>query len=189
MQKARIRTGWKKKGKSVSLSELANALSAICWRLSLNAAKNLHEQDFLYDNDHQRIDAIREYLFFLMHCADRLMYLQLAGEERQTFLTTLVQDCQRHYDENTRDILDQIPNTTPFVDRFNQTTTTMAGFRFTDDQPGYEIYRLLGARIRDIMGHSQMNKWVIDQVMDVDGPEIYDLFKKSFNKLKRASGY
>ena len=48
---------------------------------------------------------------------------------------------------------------------------------------------MLGTAIQEIMGNSQTNKWITDQVMEIDGQEAYEIFWKSFVKLKRASGY
>ncbi len=193
MQKARIRTGWKNRDREISIEDFANALSAICWRLSLNAAKNLHEQDFIYHNDYQRINVIREYLFFLIHCADRLMHEQIDDEDRITFITALSKDSYRHFAQNSLEILSAAggykPTIESYIESLNSTMTALSDFRFEQDAPGYEMFRLLGSRVLDIMGDSQTNKWVIDQVMDIDGPEAYEIFKKSFDKLKRSSGF
>ena len=193
MQKARIRTGWKNRDREISIEDFANALSAICWRLSLNAAKNLHEQDFIYHNDYQRINVIREYLFFLIHCADRLMHEQIDDEDRITFITALSKDSYRHFAQNSLEILSAAggykPTIESYIESLNSTMTALSDFRFEQDAPGYEMFRLLGSRVLDIMGDSQTNKWVIDQVMDIDGPEAYEIFKKSFDNLKRSSGF
>jgi hypothetical protein len=198
MQKARIRTGWKKKGKSISVKEFANALSVICWRIALNAAKNLHEQDFIYDTDEQRIRVIREYLFFFIHCSDRLMYEQVDEHGRKEFVTALAKDGCRHYAQNSSEILgDTLPTwlekdqtvNEDYIVKLNETMGALAGFKFEESLPGFEMFRLLGARIQDVMGSSQTNRWVIDHVMQIDGPEGYELFKKSFDKLKRSSGF
>jgi len=189
MQKARIRTGWKNKGKSISVSEFANALSAVCWRMALNAAKNLHQQDFIYDNDNQRLGVIREYLFFFIHCADRRMFDHFEQPERIEFVTALSMDCRRHYVENARQIFDDSVSKEQFVEQLNATTNSLADLSFREGEPGFDMYRMLGTRIQDIMGNSQTNKWVIDQVMDIDGPEAYETFSKSFAKLKKSSRY
>ncbi|MBX2882528.1 MAG: hypothetical protein KTR32_21440 [Granulosicoccus sp.] len=188
MQKARIRTGWKNKQRQVSVSEFANATSAICWRMALNAAKNLHEQDFVYDNDDQRLGVIREYLYFFIHCADRLSYASLSQEAREEFINTLSVDCRRHYIQNAREITGRQVDAENYTEELNQTAGGLAGLSFPDEGPGYDMYRMLGSRILDIMGESQTNKWVIDQVMDIDGPNAFDIFSKSFLKLKRSSG-
>ncbi|NKB77597.1 MAG: hypothetical protein GKR96_11290 [Gammaproteobacteria bacterium] len=189
MQKARIRTGWKKKNRSISIEEFANAMSAITWRISLNAAKNLHDKDFVYDNDQQRLGVIREYLYFLIHCADRLMFSQLDQTQRTVFLTALCEDCFRHYRENSTQIIGQSINKAVFIEDLNHTMNTLSECRFTEDTPTFEMTRLIGSRIQHILGHSQTNKWAIDQVMDIDAPETYDIFLKSVVKLRRSSGY
>lgn len=198
MQKARIRTGWKQKGKAISIIEFANALSVICWRIALNAAKNLHEQDFIYDNDEQRMGVIREYLYFFIHCSDRLMYEQIDNHNRVEFVTALAKDGYRHYEQNSSEILGDMSSVRfeqgrtineDYIVRLNNTMDALAGFKFEDNLPSFEMFRLLGARIQDVMGSSQTNRWVIDQVMEIDGPEGYELFKKSFDKLKRSSGF
>lgn len=189
LQKARIRTAWKSHDRAVSISELANALSAICWRVALSAAKNLHQQDFVYVKDEQRLAVIREYLFFMIHCSDRLIHDKLSATDRNDFINTLSVNCLRHYAENTLELLEQPPNMEETIDALNHVTTALAGCKFLDQKPGYEMYRLLGARVRDILGEDQINKWVMDQIMEVDGPEIFELFHKSCTKLVKNSGY
>lgn len=187
IQKARIRTGWKKRDRQTSIREFANAASAICWRIALNAAKNLHQQDFIYRDDQQRLDVIRAYLFFFIHCADRLVYDRLDQDQRQEFVTALSLDCLGHLVENAVELCGQAPAFEPTIEDLNQFMAAMAGFRFEDHKPGFEMYRLLGARILEIMGNDQVNRWVIDHVMDIDGPDAYELFAKSFQKLVSAS--
>lgn len=189
MEKARIRTGWKNRDREVTLEEFANALSSICWRMSLNAARNLHQQDFIYGNDRQRLGVIREYLLFLMHCADRLMFDALDPAQRGRFMQALARDCGRHDRENRTEIA---PGTAPgddFVGQANRRMDEYAATAFRDRAPGYDMYRLLGARIQEFMGEDQTNRWVIDQVMDIDGPEIFEVFVRSMDRLKRSSGF
>ena len=189
MQKARIRTGWKNKQRQISVEEFANALSAICWRISLNAAKNLHDQNFVYDNDEQRVGVMREYLFFLIHCADRLVHGELSEPDRIAFVVSLSKDCLGHYRQNVLEVLQRDEPAAQQVIELNARMNALSEFRFIDREPSFEMYRLLGAQIQQLLGHSQTNKWVIDQVMQIDGPEAFEIFLKSFDKLKRSSGF
>ena len=189
MQKARIRTGWKNKSKQITVADFANATSAICWRIALNAAKNLHQQDFVYDSDQQRIDVIEQYLFFFIHCTDRLIYEDLDQTQRTDFISSLSADCRRHYLQNALEMMGKSPDPGSFNHRLNSAASSMAETHFNHHQPGYDMYRYLGSCVQEIMGNSQTNKWVIDQVMDIDGPNAYKIFKQSFDKLKRRSGY
>ena len=71
----------------------------------------------------------------------------------------------------------------------NQRGSEYAELNYGDDGPSYPFMRHLGYEIHQIMGESQENRWVIDQVMDIDGPEAFEVFSKSLVKLKRSSGY
>ncbi len=188
MDKARIRTGWKNRNRPISLEEFANALSSICWRLSLNAARNLHQQDFVYQNDLQRLGVMREYLVFLMHCADRLTHEYLSTEQRSRFMHALAKDCHRHSRENAIDITQGIEREENWIIRINTKMAQYATTTFPNRNPGYDMYRLLGASIQAYMGEDQTNRWVIDQVMDIDGPEVFEVFLKSIDKLQHNAG-
>ena len=193
MQKARIRTGWKNKTRTISIEDFANAVSAICWRIALNAAKNLHQQDFIYDTDKQRVAVIEQYLIFLVHVSDRLMSKGFDQSERIRFMTELAVHCQRHYVQNHQEIMS---DSTPleqlkrqFIDSFNKQSEALSLTKFGGEEPGYDMYRLIAANIQQIMGNSQTNKWVIDQVMDIDGPNCFELYAQSLKKLRRSSGF
>jgi len=189
IQKARIRTSWKNKGKKISVSEFANALSAICWRMSLNAAKNLHQQDFEYQTDRQRLGVIQQYLFYFIHCADRLVFDHFDQKNRAEFINALSVDCQNHYASNALEIMGQKIDPSDFVTSLNQAMESLSRCRFIAREPSYEMYRVLGSGVQEILGQSQTNKWVIGQVMDIDGPEAYEFFRKSFDKLRKSSGF
>ncbi|MGI9316176.1 MAG: hypothetical protein ACR2QW_02490 [bacterium] len=189
IQKARIRTAWKNKDKKVSIPEFANALSAICWRMSLNAAKNLHQQDFDYETDEQRLGVIQQYLFFFIHCADRLMFDHFDQKSRSEFINALSADCENHFATNALEISGKRVDSAEFITALNQNMGKLSMCRFIAREPGYEMYRALGSEVQGIMGHSQTNKWVIDQVMDIDAPEAYEFFRKSFDKLRKSSQF
>ena len=52
-----------------------------------------------------------------------------------------------------------------------------------DATPGYDFYRYLGHQVLEQMGETQTNRWVIDQVMDKDGPEVYKQLKRIVRNL------
>ena len=187
MQKARIRTGWKNKNKEISMEELAGATGAICWRMALNAAKNLHEQDFEYETDNQRLEVMQCYLFFYIHCADRLSFNKLTAEQRMEYINFLAKDCKRHLFENLEQIHARKTQFDGFFEQLNQANDSYSRCQFPNDMPGYEAYRLLGSHVQTIMCLSQTNKWVIHQVMEIDGPNAFDIFKSSMTKLFRNS--
>ena len=57
-----------------SLSEIASALAFIGWRLAHTKTINLHGENFVFDNDRQRMDVIIEYVIFELQIVDRLAH-------------------------------------------------------------------------------------------------------------------
>ena len=188
MRTARIRTGWKNKRREISIEEHAAAVAAVAWRVALNAAKNLHEQAFIYETDQQRLGVMREYLYFFIHAADRCARGKFEPARRVRFITGLSHQCRRHYLENERDVTATGSDGDRFIEQLNQRMDGYAGARFIQDQPGYEAFRALGLRVQECMGYSQTNKWVQDQVMEIDGPEAFRIFNKALLALNKSAG-
>ena len=180
----RIRSKWRPSQQQVSLEDNSTALAYIIWQLALAAAKNLHVEDFEYDDDKQRVAVITEYLCFLVHVADRLAYyqLQLDDEQRQRYIVTLAQQTARHLQRNTEDIMGPDDYHTPYINLFNERSADYATTTFSDN-PGYDMLRYLGLKIQAVMGNSQTNRWVIDQVMEIDALNAVDELRKAYNNL------
>ncbi len=171
------------------------AVSAVVWRIALNAAKNLHEQNFVYDDDDQRLAVISEYIFFLAHLVDRETCARLALEQRHLFVSRLAGECARHLRQNAAEILSvgdgALGTGAEFVSDFNRRSAEYAHTQYgqyDDKTPGYDMYRTFGAAVLAIMGESQTNKWVIDQIMDIDGPEANQTLQKALRTLLRECG-
>jgi len=58
-----------------------------------------------------------------------------------------------------------------------------ADFAYHDERPGYPALRYLGHQVLEIMGDDQVNRWVIDQIVEIDGPELIDQVSKSTRRL------
>jgi hypothetical protein len=78
-----------------------------------------------------------------------------------------------HLQDNKRDIFGDGDYVQPFIHKINQRGGEYAEFSLQNDGPSYPFMRHLGYEIQQIMGDSQENRWVIDQVMDKDGFEVY----------------
>ena len=88
----RIKSKWSKTVKRKKTPEdYGSALSFISWRLSLDKAKTLHGEDFEYENDHQRVSIIVEYMSFQVHLVDRLLFEDKTDDEfRNQVMNSLV---------------------------------------------------------------------------------------------------
>ena len=126
---------------------------------------------------------IAEYLIFQAQIVDRIANDMLGDDDRRTLITALVLKMADHIDENAQSMLGTGDHRNDFVARFNQRAGEYAEFSINDDGPSYPFYRHLGYEVQQVMGESQENRWVIDQVMDKDGPEVYKQIKRIVRNL------
>ena len=176
----RIKSRWHDDGAERSLEEIAGALAFIAWRIALDKAITLHGEDFVYESDQQRIGVISEYLYFEIQVVDRITHGMLDQEQRRTLITQLALRLAGHMQENAEELLGPGDFGKPFIQGLNERSSEYAELGFNEDGPSYPFLRHLGYEIQGIMGERGENRWVIDQVMDRDGPEVA-------NRLRRAT--
>lgn len=179
----RIKSHWMNEHKARSLPEIAGALAFIAWNLAKDKAITLHCERFVYASDAQRLGVIEEYLIFLLQVADRLAYGMLDDEERRVLVTELARKLVQHVQDNAHDLLGAGDHGTPFLARLEQRSDEYAEHGFAEDGPSYPFLRHLGHAIQTLMGEGQENRWVIDQVMDKDGWDVYKRFSRAFRDL------
>ena len=49
--------------------------------------------------------------------------------------------------------------------------------------PGFDARRYFGRQVLDLMGETQTNRWVIDQIMQLDAPELYEKLRDAHANL------
>lgn len=176
----RIKSRWTEKAKLKPSDELlrenAQALAFIFWRLALDKAKTLHGEDFIYDTDEQRVKVIGEYLAMMLQVADRLAYHRLEDDARGEFVTTLARRLADHMQDNATDLFGPADYRGPFIDMLNRRSAGYAECGFSlDEGASYGFLHYLGSNVQKVMGSDHhANKWVIDQVMEIDGPEVVE---------------
>lgn len=180
--KLRIRNSFKNRP-NATLEEKANILAYNIWQISLAGAKNLHEEDYIYSDDAQRVGVIREYLVFLAHVADRMVYGRLDEDARATFINELAKNTANHIQRNTEEIAGPGDYRAMYLATINDRFNEYAQCSFENGEPGYSLLRKFGENVRHIMGDDQTNKWTIDQIMDVDGPMLVEKMADSLNSI------
>ena len=178
----RIRNSFKHRD-NATLDEKANILAYNIWQIALAGAKNLHQEDYHYESDAQRVGVIREYLVFLVHVADRMVFDQLEQAERASFVNDLATFTGKHIQRNTEEIAGPGDYQANYLATINDRFSEYARASFEDGKPGYSLFRTFGENVREIMGADQTNKWTIDQIMDVDGPMMVDKMGNSLRSI------
>ena len=181
----RIKAHWHNDEVERSLEEIAGALAFIAWRLATDKAISLHGADFVYERDEQRVAVIVEYLIFELQLVDRIARdrLGLSDDDRKALVITLAKRLAAHVQDNSTDLFGPDDYVRPFVAKLNERGAEYAEFGFTEEGPTYPFLRHLGYEIQQIMGSAGENRWVIDQVMDKDGYEVYRQISRAIGDL------
>jgi hypothetical protein len=179
----RIRSRWKDKGKARSLEENAGALAFIEWRIAGATLLNLENEGFQTDTQTQRLDVLEELCAFLIHVTDRLVHGKMSEEDRRRFIVALALKVADTYHDNRVDVEGRGQDfRQPFVDKLNLRMGEYAEFRFENAEPGYAFKRYLGECVTNTMGPKD-RKWISDQVMEIEIPEMLKNLKKGLKDL------
>ena len=172
----RIKSNWSKTVKREKTSEdIASALSYISWKLSLDKARNLHGEDFDYTSDHQRIAVIVEFMSFQVHIVEFLRVPEPLIQKQSS----------RIMQENCEDLFGIGDYKKGYINTLNLRSEEYSNYEFTNGGSNYSIYRHLAKKIQDAMGTSQTNKWVMDQIVDIDAVEICKKIIDVYNSLTK----
>jgi hypothetical protein len=187
----RIKSTWHDSGRNrpsaKSLEDSAQALAFIAWRLALEGARELHREGFEYLSDKERVGVISEFVAFQVQVADRRAFDQLEDAGRRDFINALGQRLADHIQDNLVDIAGPGKYRKPFIDMLNERLGEYAGLSFHDGEPGFDFLRYLGARVLSVMGDSQTNRWVMDQVMTVAAPKLVESLSASMDNLFKGT--
>ncbi|NNG12147.1 MAG: hypothetical protein HKM88_02750 [Halobacteria archaeon] len=178
----RVKSKWNLKDKERSLSETGGAIAFILWRIAQQGVLNLENEGFQTDTNAQRLDIIAEFLAFLVHLVDRMTIENLAQDERVEFITSLARHLADNMQQNRTDAEGKGEYRKALVNLLNERAAEYAEFSFTDNEPGFAFRRYFGENVRAVMG-AKDNKWITDQVMDIEVPEALKPLSKALRDL------
>ena len=178
----RVKSKWSLKDRERTLTETGGALGFILWRIAQQGVLNLENEGFQTDTNAQRLDVMAEFLAFLLHLVDRRTAGQLNPGQRQEFITALALSLADNMQGNRTDAQGQGDYRQPLIRLLNERAADYAEFSMADDGPGYAFRRYFGENVRAVLG-AKDNKWVTDQVMDVEVPETLKPLNKALRDL------
>jgi len=73
----------------------------------------------------------------------------------------------------------------PFIDLLNARFGEYAGFEYRDGAPGYPCLSFFAGKVADAMASGD-NKWVVEQMMDIEAPEMVRLVRKLVEQTVEA---
>jgi hypothetical protein len=179
----RLKSHWHDDEAQRSLDEIAGAIAFIAWRIAKDKAITLHGERFVYESDQQRMAVIREYLYFQVQIVDRLIHADMQEADRRKLIVGLALKLASHMQENSLDLFGPGDYGAPFIAGLNARSDEYAALNFDADGPSYPFLRHLGHEIQCVMGARAENRWVIDQVMDKDGWDVYKKLARAVSDL------
>ena len=183
----RIKSRWhhseRNEERRKTFADSAGALAFIIWRLAVEHAKAIHREGFDYASDRERIRVISEYCAFAVQLVDRLAYRRVDDEARAMLVVALGRRLADQMQDNLLDIAGPGDYRAPFVAMLNERLDDYARFEFDEEEAGFEALRYFGDRVMRTMGVSQTNRWVMDHVMEISAPELFEKIAKSVDDL------
>lgn len=181
----RVRTKWHDKQRPKSLEEIAGAVAFTAWRIAQDTVNRMYNDGFNFQSNTQLLDVIGEFLAYLILCGDQLAGERLAEEERTRFTGVLALKLVEHMQENRVEQQGPGDYREAIVEHLNGRLAEYGEYRFVDGQPSYPLLRLFGSHVDTLMG-GQKNKWVLEQVMEVEAPAALKNLKKAVDGLVPA---
>ncbi|HUG79846.1 MAG TPA: hypothetical protein VML57_20370 [Burkholderiales bacterium] len=181
---ALVKTRWRKKGER-TLAERAGVIGANVWKISLEIFKHMEKEGFRFGSDRLVTDVMAEFIAFLVQLADRAVYGRLGETDRAALIGELVRHLAATMENNQQDLFGPGEYRKPFIDLLNARFGEYAGFEYPGGEPGYPCLRFFAAKVSDAMASGD-NKWVVEQMMDIEAPEMVRLVGKLIEQTGAA---
>ena len=182
----RLKTRWHRSNRSErnikgsrkerSLEDLAGVVAFNIWKLGKEGFLRMEKEDFRFREDSQAINVIAELCIFMLHIVDRMIYGKVPEEERGPLINGIAIELAKSIESNQVDLLGPGDYMDAFIEKLNERLGNYSECGFDDEGPAYDFKRVLALNISDIMAESD-NKWVIEQIIDIEAPEIIERIK------------
>ncbi len=180
-----IKTRWRNKKTPRTLEDVAGVIGANIWKIALEIYKHLEKDGFRFGSDQQVTVVITEFIAFLIQLTDRTVYGRRNDTDRASLIRAVASHLAKTMENNQLDLFGPGAYRAPFIQTLNDRFEDYAQFEYIDREPGYACLRYFGAKISDAMADSD-NKWMLEQMMEVEAPEMVRVIKKLVDEVVAA---
>ena len=178
---ALAKTRWRKKG-ARTIEERAGVIGANVWKIATEIFRHMEKEGFRFGSDLLVTAVLSELIAFLVQLADRAAYAKLSEADRAALLGSVAGHLATTMENNQLDLLGPGEYRKPFLDLLNARFEEYAGFEYSGGEPGYPCLRFFASRVSDTMAATD-NKWVVEQIMDIEAPEMMRVMRKLLNEV------
>ena len=105
------------------------------------------------------------------------------ADERERFITSFVDASAHHLQRNAEEILGSDDYRTQLIELLTTRNRDYNQYSTHEGNPGYGLLRSFGSHVQNRMGTSQTNRWVIDQIIDIDSLEALAQIQRSMQNI------
>ncbi len=165
-----VKTRWRKKGPR-TLADRAGVIGANIWKISHEIFRHMENDGFRFGSDRMVMAVMAECIAFLVQIVDRKVYGKLAEADRASLINAVAAHLAKTMENNQLDLFGPGDYRTPFIALLNERFGEYASFDYPGGEPGYPCLRFFAAKVADAMAEAG-NKWVLEQMIDVEAPEM-----------------
>ena len=163
--------------KEKTLEDLSGVVAFNIWKLAKETFLRMEKENFRFREDTQAIDVVSELCIFMLHIVDRMIYDNVPEEQRGPLINGIAMDLAKSVETNQIELLGADDPAgkymETFIEKLNERLSNYAECGFDDEGPAYDFKRVLAQNISEIMAVTD-NKWVIEQVIDIEAPELIE---------------
>jgi hypothetical protein len=173
---ALVKTRWRKKGPRTA-AEIAGVIGANVWKIAVEIFRHMEKEGFRFASDRMVTDVLAECIAFLIQLADRAAQAKLSDADRVTLVQEVASHMAHTFENNQHDLFGPGEYRRAFIDLLNERFATYATFEYDGGQPSYACLRYFASLFAEAMAGAK-NKWVLEQVLDIEAPEMVRLVLK-----------
>lgn len=181
---ALVKTRWRKAGPRTA-AERAGVIGANVWKVAVEIFRHMEKEGFRFGSDRMVTDVIAECIAFQLQLVDRAVYPRLAAEDRATLMQELARHVAHTFENNQVDLFGPGEHRKAFIELLNARFDAYSTFRYDAGQPGFECLRYFASLVAEAMAPAG-NKWVTEQVQEIEAPEMVRLMAKLVDQVVPA---
>lgn len=165
-----------------TLEERASVLGTNAWKIANEIFRHMEKEGFRFGSDAEVTAVIAELIAFLVQLVDRLAYGKLTDAQRAQLIGAVAGHLAATVENNHLDLFGPGDYRRPFIDLLNSRFEDYAHCEYQGGEPGYACLRLFAAKVEEAMQPSG-NRWVVEQVMEIEAPEMVRLMSGLVREL------
>jgi len=178
----RMRTKWFKNPGERTPEETASALGFIFWQIAKDRLMHLRNAEFDILTPESSIKVLGEFSAFLIHVADRKIYVDFNAEDRGTIIQLVAKKVSVPFCDNALDAVGPGPHGDVFFEMLNNRLAAYSEITGEGEKLNYSLSRALAGFIENHVLDKDRS-WVASQLIEIEIPEIFEKFNKAYQDL------